>query len=89
MLSDAGTRLMSSAYGVVDMQARLGQAEARTDEVSARHTARRAAWSVMLNDLVSVDPFETAAVLKEAESQMEIHYTLTARLSGLSLAQYL
>ena len=39
--------------------------------------------------IVSMDPYDAATALTEAESQLDTLYTVTARLSRLSLANYL
>jgi flagellar hook-associated protein 3 FlgL len=41
------------------------------------------------SDIVSVDPFEVATELQNLQVQLETIYTITARLSGLSLTKYL
>jgi len=38
---------------------------------------------------VNADPFETASTLQAVQLQLETHYAMTARLSRLSLAEYL
>ena len=42
-----------------------------------------------LSKIVSSDPYDGAARLKEVQTQIEILYTLTVRTSNLSLMNYL
>jgi flagellar hook-associated protein 3 FlgL len=85
----AGDGLLSAAQGLVGLQADLGDAEGRVEETRVRHSSREAALQIMLTDLQSVDPYTTAARLQEVQTQLETHYTVTARLQGLSLAGFL
>jgi flagellar hook-associated protein 3 FlgL len=89
MVQTAGQRLLANAQPLVGLQARLGSAEARVEEVQAGQTARATAFGMMRNEMVSADPYDTATALQQVQIQLETHYTLTARLSRLSLAEYL
>ncbi len=89
LLYDAGVRMMSAAAPLTAMRGDLGLAEERVDTASARHSAQLAAFGIMRNDLTQVDPFSTASALNAVQAQLETHYTLTARLSSLSLVGYL
>ncbi len=85
----AGEELLSSEATIVRLRAETGSREAAIQRAASRNQAERAALELARSDIVSADPFETATRLKSAESQMEALYTLTARLSGLSLTEYL
>lgn len=89
LIQESGRRLLAVTTPLVGVQARLGAAEARTDEALARLSAERAALMVARNDTAAADPFETASKLEEMRQQLERHYLVTARLSRLSLAEYL
>lgn len=85
----AGERLLTASEPLVQTAARLGEAEARLDAVASTHAARTSALSLMRTELLAADPFDAAAVLRQVQTQLETHYALTARLSRLSLADYL
>ncbi|SMX40422.1 flagellin [Octadecabacter ascidiaceicola] len=85
----AGIDLLSSASGLTGLQARIGYAEQRIEQASVRTTAQISSLSIARNDLVAADPFETATRLQSVQLQLKTHYTLTARLSNLSLTEYL
>jgi len=89
LVARAGERLLTAAEPLVQTAARLGQAEARLDAVASTHAARSSALSLMRTELLAADPFDAAAALQEVQTQLETHYALTARLSRLSLANYL
>ncbi|MBD3764387.1 MAG: flagellar biosynthesis protein FlgL [Rhodobacterales bacterium] len=85
----AGETLLAGQSARVDLAARLGTVEARIAEAGTRNEAEIAALDMARNNLVLADPYETAVALEEAQLRLETLYALTARLSGLSLAEYL
>lgn len=89
LLRSAGLQMLSAAQPLVNMQARLGLAEETIEEATVRQTAQKSAYGIMRNDLVSADPYDTVAELQQVQKQLETHYTLTARLSKLSLVEYI
>ena len=89
LLRHAGEALIAGAGNLVQLRASVGSAEARVEEASARLSARETALEIARNDMSAADPYETASNLQEVQLQLETHYTLTARLSRLSLTEYL
>ncbi|MEL6958425.1 MAG: flagellin [Pseudomonadota bacterium] len=85
----SSTDLLSSTTGLTALQARVGASEARVESITARLGSERTAMSIARNDLISADPFETASRLEKLQLQLETQFTLTARLSRLSLTEYL
>lgn len=86
---DAGVDLLTSASSMADIQARLGYLEGQAAEAATRLSAQSTALGISRNDLVQADPFETATRLEAVQLQLETQYTITARLSRLSLMEYL
>ena len=81
-LIKADTSLVALTASVGGEQGRLGAIDTL---LAAEHsTAERSRAA-----LFSADPYETAAALSEAEARLEALYTITARLSRLSLSRYL
>jgi flagellar hook-associated protein 3 FlgL len=85
----AGTQLMESQANRTNLAARLGMVEAQIDAAGTRNSAETAALQIARNDIVAVDPFETASKLEESQAQLEKIYAITARMSRLSLLDYL
>lgn len=85
----AGQALTDGAEDRATLAGRLGLTEQRLAEAQSRHGAEETALSIARNDLLVADPYETATHLQEAESRLDMIYTLTARLQRLSLADYL
>ncbi|MCF2905978.1 hypothetical protein L0666_13340 [Octadecabacter sp. CECT 8868] len=89
MQKQAGDELLTAASPLVNLQARIGYAEGQVEEASVRISAQQSSYGIARNDLVLADPFETATRLQAVQQQLETQYTLTARLSRLSLMEYL
>lgn len=85
----AGVDLLTQASEIAGLQARIGHAEQRVEQASVQISAQASSYSIARNELVAADPFETATRLQSVQLQLETHYTLTARLSRLSLTEYL
>ena len=89
LLFQGGLRLQSAGSDIVAVQANLGFLEGEVERVMTTQTAEVSALSQVRNDLVNDDPFETASAMQALRVQLETHYQMTARLSQLSLAEYI
>lgn len=89
LLFEGGIKLHAAADRVVGLQADLGYVEGEVERVTAAQVAEQAGLTRAYNDIANADPFETATALQEAQVQLETHYQMTARLSQLSLANFL
>ncbi len=67
----------------------LGTAEGQIEDARGRNATEQSALQIARVSLISVDPYDAAARLQEAQGQLETLYTLTARLSRLSLVDFL
>lgn len=88
-LGQAAGALLGARDGVTDLRARLGTAEGQIDDARDAASAERNALALARNDLVGVDQFTAAARFSDLEGQLQALYTVTARLSGLSLTNFL
>jgi flagellar hook-associated protein 3 FlgL len=88
-LTAAGAGMLQAANDVVGVRARVGAAEERMAATEARLSAEATALGVAYNERASRDPYEAAALLKALEAQLESSYIITARISQLSLANFL
>lgn len=89
LLRRSGEGLIAAGGGLTALQARVGVTEARIEAAATRNAAEGSALGIARNGIVAADPFETATALEAVQSQIETLYTLTARLSRLSLADFL
>lgn len=85
----SGLRLMTADEGLVELMADIGTQESRIARAEAETRARRESLEMARNDLVGVDPYDAATRLQATEAQLESLYAMTARLSRLSLTDYL
>ncbi|MEI2385844.1 flagellar hook-associated family protein [Breoghania sp. JC706] len=89
-VTDKATALLGKAIaGVTDVMADMGTAQERVSNASERLAIQTDILNGRINELESVDPTETAVLLQNAVTQMEVSYAVTARLSELSLINYL
>jgi flagellar hook-associated protein 3 FlgL len=89
LLSEAGLQLQSAASDVAAIQGRVGYAEGEVERFAVSQSAEQSALTMARNLITQADPFETATELQAVQLQLETHYAMTARLSGLSLMEYL
>ncbi len=85
----AGENLISSQTSRTNMAARLGTVEGQVEAASVRNSAEASALTIARNGITAIDPYETAATLEATRQQLEMLYTLTARISRLSLVDFL
>jgi flagellar hook-associated protein 3 FlgL len=81
--------LLEAADARGALAARIGTAQERIANATTRNSAEATALQIARIGIVSADPYEAATALTEAESQLDTLYAVTARLSRLSLANYL
>jgi flagellar hook-associated protein 3 FlgL len=85
----AGENLVNSQTARADMAARLGTAEGQIAAAGVRNSAEVSALQIARNGITDVDPYETASKLEATRQQIETLYALTARISRLSLVDFL
>ncbi len=85
----AGHALMGADAGLIDLRARLGVSEERVDAALTRTRFEAETLERARNDLVGLDPYATAARLEVLRGALEQTFVVTARLSRLSLVEYL
>ncbi len=85
----AGLSLLESQTDRTYLAARLGSAQAQIDAAAVRNAAESTSLQIARADLTAADPFETASKLQETQLQLEKIYAITARITRLSLMDYL
>ena len=85
----AGEVLLAGETERAHLASRVGGLQAQIDRAQTRNESEATALGIAHADMVKVDPYETATRLQDAETQLDLIYTLTARISRLSLADYL
>ncbi len=89
MVLDQGDAVLNARSGIIDLRAQLGFSEERIDRSTTRLEAERSSLQLARNDLIGLDPFETASNLEAVRQQLETLYSVTARTQNLSLVNFL
>lgn len=88
-LKSAGEAMLSTQTGLALLRADVGALESYNDIAKTRANTSLSAFEIARSEIYKADPFEAASALELAQTQLEAVYTLTARISRLSLADYL
>lgn len=89
LMQAAGNALVSAQGGLTWLRAGTGLQQQAVSDAATSNDAARAAMTLSRNAITSADPYETATALEETQTRLESLYALTARLSRLSLTEYL
>lgn len=89
VLETGAERAIAAVESLVGLRAEIGLSEARIEESQAAAQARRAALDLAWNEAVMRDPFEAASAFQALEVQIQTAYTVTVRISRLTLADML
>ncbi|GAB4283138.1 MAG: flagellin [Roseovarius sp.] len=89
LLDHARDGLLGARDALAALQADLGRAESRIESADTRLQAETSALELARNALVGIDPYEAATELEAVRLQLEGLYSVTARLSQLSLVNVL
>ncbi len=89
LLRKAGIEMFASSASVIGLEAKVGNLQAIVATGQTRLEAERTALSIAQNNFENADPFETATRLEAVQAQLETHFTVTSRLSRLSLVEYI
>ncbi len=89
LANKAGLSLIQTNAERAYLTGRLGAVEAQVQSASARNSAEVTSLQIVRNEITTVDPYDAASKLQDTQSQLEKIYTLTARMTRLSLMDYL
>lgn len=85
LLGEAGRRAISANEQIIELKGELGIAEERFDEAPVRIEAEEDLLQQARSSIAARDPFEAAVELSAIETQVQAVFSITARLSGLTL----
>jgi flagellar hook-associated protein 3 FlgL len=89
LIRRSGEVLASGQNSRALLAGQLGTSEGQIEDARSRNAAEVSSLQIARVSLLSVDQYDAAARLQEAQGQLEMLYTLTARLSRLSLVDFL
>lgn len=85
----AAEALIAGQQDLTQLAARLGISEGRIEAAQSRNAADILTLEIAESDLVSSDPYRLASELEAVQTNLETVYAITARLSRLSLTDFL
>jgi len=89
LLREAGHAAIDATGMIIEMQESLGFSEGRIEQARAKNQAMAGLFELEKTSILAADPYESATRFQALEGQLQTIYTLTARLSGLSLTNFL
>lgn len=89
LASRAGNSLLAADAGMSNLRAEVGTSEAMIEANITHQSAEKTSLELAEAKYAAADPYETASKLQEVTSQLETLYAVTARLSNLSLTEFL
>lgn len=89
VMGEAGQRGLTASAGIVTLRGEVGVAEERLETAKIRGSAERTFLQTARNNIVARDPFEAATEFNALEQQLQTIFEVTARLSQLSLTNFL
>ncbi|WP_052171908.1 flagellin [Paracoccus sanguinis] len=89
LIRAAGRELSEASLGIVRARATLGMQQESIDQALARNVAEGSALSIARSDILAADPYQTASELTQTEANLQNLYALTARMTKLSLTDYI
>lgn len=88
-VASAAQEMLAAESNLINLRARLGTEEARIEDAKVTAEATRAGLQIEYGRLVEADPYDTATELEAVSLRLESLYIVTARVSRLSLTEYL
>lgn len=89
LVAQAGATALAGVRALTMRRTEVGMLEEAIARDAARNAAETTAMSIARTRIVEADPYETASALTQTETSLQNLYALTARLSRLSLTDYL
>lgn len=88
LMETAGERLLTGQDHLTGVRADIGFNQERVENAMAQNSLSRSSMLMTQSDLLSADQTEVAGKLQAVQVQLEMVYTITSRLSQLTLANY-
>ncbi len=89
LLREAAVSSMNANDSIIALQEGLGLSENRLANEQSRNRSHTDAFQLEHSRILSADPYETATLFQSLEAQLQSVFTLTSRLSNLTLNNFL
>lgn len=87
--SAAAERLNTAGMKVIEKQSIVGATEEDAARLLIENGTEKTTYELMLTDKIAVDQYDAATRMSQLETQLQAVYLMTARISSLSLTNYL
>lgn len=87
--SDVGASLIATQQDIIGLRGTVGSAQERIEALTARNAAERVTLEYARAEFLAVDTFEAATRLEDVQFRLESLYTITARMTDLSLVYFI
>jgi len=89
LVAASAERMIQGEDALIRLRSDLGASQARIEEARVAAEAARASMEIEQARLIEADPYRAATELEAVQTRLEQLYILTARLSRLTLSEYL
>lgn len=89
LIRRSGELLITAEKNLAQYRADVGTTEASISDSKARNSAEISALELARANIVNVDQYEAAGELEAAQVQLEMLFSITARMSRLNLMEFL
>ena len=89
LLREAGHVSIQATADIIELRETLGFVEGQIEAEKVRNQAMSAVFELEHSAILSADPYETVTKFEALQGQLQTIYTVTARLSNLSLTNFL
>ncbi|PRY19854.1 flagellar hook-associated protein 3 FlgL [Aliiruegeria haliotis] len=89
LIGMAGDALLTANDELIVTMANVGQAQETIEESKVEMASEMASLELARSSILSIDPFDSATQLQEVQNQLETLFAVTARVSQLSLVDFL
>jgi flagellar hook-associated protein 3 FlgL len=90
VVNDTTTKLAGSAISNIDTQrAKIGLSQERVEKANTYMSAQKTIIDTQLTGLVGIDTYEASTRLTTLLNQVETSYTITSKIQGLSLVNFI
>lgn len=85
----AGEQIIAADVQMSTLRSELGTTQSIVAEAQTRNASEKSSLEISKGELIGIDEYDSATALEAVQTQLETLYTLTSRLSQLSLTDYL
>ena len=89
LLQFSGETLVTAEAAIITDRAHVGTIEQQISDAKMANSAEGYVLEMAKSEIISADIYDSAAKLTQTQAQLEMIYTITARLSNMKLSDYL